>query len=155
MYRLLLILIIALSVSCSSSKQAVQEYDFNEKGGTAETMTTNTMDPDGNYDSKVTASDKDLVRQMCNCSWDIIRINRDTKRFHKNNDKNGLLNLKPKVAPAYAKFDKCMNDLKQRNAKKIAATDPNIMMAAMQMECPELVDILEFTEPMKSGAPNK
>ncbi len=137
-------------ISCSTSRQTVKDDEFTEKGGAAvEATQTNTNLDD--YKGQITAADTELVREMCNCSWDIIRLNRDTKRFHKNNDKTGLLNLKPKIAPAYAKFETCMADLKRRKGEKIASTNPQIMMAAMEKDCPELVDIMEFSEPLKSN----
>ncbi len=153
MDKLLLIFSIVLFISCSSTKHTVKnDEQFNSKGG--ETVSNNAPDEMIDYTSKVTASDKELVREMCNCSWDIIRINRDTKRYHKNNDKNGLMSLKPKIAPAYAKFDKCMNELKARKTEKIASANANVMMAAMEKECPDLVEILEFTEPVKGETSN-
>ncbi len=146
MNKLFLIFSIVLFVSCSSSRHTVKQPgdEFTDKG----VPTSYSQEDEIDYSMQVTAQDKELAREMCNCSWDIIRINRDTKRYHKNNDKNGLMRLKSKIGPAYQKFDQCMASLKKRNSEKIAAANPKILMAAMDKECPDLKEILEFTEPV-------
>lgn len=88
-------------------------------------------------------SEKELANKICFCSYELTRMNEDIKRYHRNNDKNSLLRVQSKIDPAFAKFDKCMAEVKAKYPKAVAENDPKEVFTEVEKQCPGVVEIME------------
>jgi len=119
------------------------DTDLSPKSGEVVTQPLRVYD-----DLKVTGegtmlSSKEIANKICYCAFEITRINDDIKRYHRNNDKNSLLNVRPKIDAAYAKFDRCMAELKTQYPKAVVDNDPEGILEEVKKQCPKLLDIME------------
>lgn len=101
-------------------------------------------------------SSKELANKICFCSFEINRMSEDIKRYHRNNDKNSLLRVKSKVDGAFAKFDKCMAEVKAKYPRAVAENDPQEVFREVSNNCPTLIEVMEAGNKnlMKSGEEN-
>lgn len=88
-------------------------------------------------------SSKEVANKICYCAFEITRINEDVKRYHRNNDKNSLLNVRPKIDAAYAKFDRCMAEFKTQYPKAVVDNNAEDILEEVKKDCPKLLDIME------------
>ncbi len=88
-------------------------------------------------------SEKEIAKAICNCGWEVIRIDEDIKRYYENDDKVGLLNIKSRIRLAYHKFDTCLLDLKKRYKKELSSVKSKAIYDALKEECPTLVAIMQ------------